>query len=153
MASTMTNKSQQQPYEYVSYASPATVVADALYHFIRGSLYGAAYGAVTPFFAHGTAGAIAESKTGVFKPAPVLSQWRTIPSHSLLFGTLLGVQRLTCKTVELLRAKQDPWNDVVGIGVAYPYYQSFLATNEKLVVHNRVVGGAIAVAIVLQQLT
>ena len=149
----MTTESRQQTYEYVSYASPATVVADAVYHFIRGSLYGAAYGCVTPFYAPGTEGAIAESRTGIFKPAPVLSQWRTIPSHSLLFGTLLGVQRLACKTAELLRGKQDPWNDAVGVGVAYPYYQSFLATNERMAIHNRVVGGGIVLAIVLQQLT
>jgi hypothetical protein len=107
---------------------------------------------VTPFFAPGTPGAVAEAKTGIFKPAPLMSQWRSIPSHALLFGSILGVQRFTCKASEFVRGKQDPWNDVAGIGVAIPYYQTFLATHERLVVHNRIVGGAIVLAIMLQQI-
>ena len=33
-------------YEYVSYKSPKTIVAETTYHFFRGGLYGAAFGLV-----------------------------------------------------------------------------------------------------------
>lgn len=33
-------------YEYVSYKSPKTIVAETVYHFFRGGLYGAAFGLV-----------------------------------------------------------------------------------------------------------
>ena len=33
-------------YEYVSYKSPKTIVAETVYHFFRGGLYGAAFGMV-----------------------------------------------------------------------------------------------------------
>ena len=35
--------------EYVSYKSPTTIVAETVYHFLRGGMYGAAFGLVTPF--------------------------------------------------------------------------------------------------------
>ena len=31
---------------YVSYQSPSTIIAETVYHFLRGSLYGAAFGLV-----------------------------------------------------------------------------------------------------------
>ena len=34
-------------YEYVSYKSPKTIVAETVYHFFRGGLYGAAFGLVS----------------------------------------------------------------------------------------------------------
>ena len=33
-------------YEYVSFKSPKTIVAETVYHFFRGGLYGAAFGLV-----------------------------------------------------------------------------------------------------------
>ena len=33
-------------YEYVSYKSPKTIMAETVYHFLRGGLYGAAFGMV-----------------------------------------------------------------------------------------------------------
>jgi hypothetical protein len=32
--------------EYVSYKSPSTIVAETVYHFLRGGIYGAAFGLV-----------------------------------------------------------------------------------------------------------
>jgi len=31
---------------YVSYQSPSTIIAETVYHFLRGSMYGAAFGLV-----------------------------------------------------------------------------------------------------------
>ena len=31
---------------YVSYQSPSTIIAETVYHFLRGSIYGAAFGLV-----------------------------------------------------------------------------------------------------------
>jgi hypothetical protein len=36
--------------EYVSYKSPTTVVAETVYHFLRGGMYGAAFGLVRDFY-------------------------------------------------------------------------------------------------------
>lgn len=55
------------------------------------------------------------------------------------------MQRFTCKSAEFLRGKQDPWNDVAGCLVAYPYYQTFLT--KHAVLHNRVVGGLLLASI------
>ena len=97
-------------YEYVSYKSPKTIMAETFYHFCRGALYGAAFGLVTPFYEVGTKGAILEAKTGIFKPAPVLGSLSSVPSNAIIFGSLLAVQRFACKSVEYLRGKQDPWS-------------------------------------------
>ena len=32
--------------EYVSYKTPSTIISETVYHFLRGSIYGAAYGLV-----------------------------------------------------------------------------------------------------------
>jgi len=132
-------------YEYVSYKSPKTIMAETFYHFCRGALYGAAFGLVTPFYEVGTKGAILEAKTGIFKPAPVLGSLSSVPSNAIIFGSLLAVQRFACKSVEYLRGKQDPWNDVFGCFVAYPYYQTCLT--KHAVGHNRVVGGMVVLSI------
>lgn len=33
--------------EYVSYKNPSTIVSESVYHFIRGGIYGAAFGLVS----------------------------------------------------------------------------------------------------------
>jgi hypothetical protein len=100
-------------YEYVSYKSPKTIMAETFYHFCRGGLYGAAFGMVTPFYEVGTKGAILEAKTGIFKPAPVLGSLSSVPTNAIIFGSLLAVQRFACKSVEYLRGKQDPWSKCI----------------------------------------
>ena len=40
-------------YEYVSYKSPKTIVAETVYHFFRGGLYGAAFGLVSTLLRDG----------------------------------------------------------------------------------------------------
>ena len=86
-----------------------------------------------------------EAKTGIFKPSPPFSSLSSIPSNAIIFGSLLAVQRFGCKSVEFVRGKQDPWNDILGCCIAYPYYQYFLV--KHVVAHNRVVGGACIMAI------
>lgn len=136
--------------EYVSYKSPKTIMAETVYHFFRGGLYGACFGMVTPFYEAGSKGAIKEAKTGIFRPAPIFGSLSSIPSNALIFGSLLAVQRFTCKSVEFLRSKQDPWNDAVGCCVAYPYYQTCLTKHALL--HNRIVGGLIVASIAFSNL-
>lgn len=89
-----------------------------------------------------------EAATGIFRAAPPFSSWSSIPSNAVLFGSILGVQRLSCKTFEMLRGKDDIWNDVVGFGATYKYYQTFLAHSDKrLLRHNRFVGAGVAMTI------
>ena len=44
--------------EYVYYQTPSTIISETVYHFLRGGIYGAAFGLVTPFHAPGSFGAI-----------------------------------------------------------------------------------------------
>jgi len=55
------------------------------------------------------------------------------------------MQRFGCKTAEYVRSIQDPWNDVFGCAVAYPYYQNVIVRHA--VWHNRVVGGGVLLAV------
>jgi hypothetical protein len=88
---------------------------------------------------------IIEAATGIFKPAPPFSSLSSVPTNAIIFGSLLAVQRFGCKTAEFVRGHQDPWNDFFGCAVAYPYYQHFLVRH--VILHNRVVGGTIVLAI------
>jgi hypothetical protein len=83
-----------------------------------------------------------EAKTGVFKPAPPFSSLRAIPMNAAIVGGTLGVQKLTSKSMELIRGKQDWINEVVGFAVTYRYCTFFLwGADKRLLMHNRVVGG------------
>ena len=136
--------------EYVSYKTPSTIVTETVYHFLRGGIYGAAYGLVTPFHPPGSKEALAEASTGVFKPARPFSSLSSVPHNALIFGSLLAAQRFGCKSMEFVRGRQDPWNDVFGFCVAYPYYQRFLTTRALL--HNRVLGASIVAAVALSSM-
>ena len=74
---------------------------------VQGGIYGAAFGLVTPFHPPGSKAALEELKTGVFKPAAPFSSLSSVPHNALMFGSLLGVQRLGCKTAEYVRSKQE----------------------------------------------
>ena len=64
--------------------------------------------------------------------------------NAAIFGTIMGVQRLSSKSLELLRQKDDVINELFGFGVTYKYYNKFLgSTEEKSIVHNRIFGGII----------
>lgn len=81
--------------------------------------------------------------TGVFKPAPPFSALSSVPSNAVMFGTILAVQRISSRGLELIRGREDWWNELIGFGVTYRYYSYFLASTEKrLILHNRVIGGA-----------
>lgn len=47
------------PDGYVSFRSSSTVIAEGVYQFLRGGVYGAIWGMITPFPASGTAAAAA----------------------------------------------------------------------------------------------
>mmetsp|Transcript_1823 Transcript_1823/g.2510 ORF Transcript_1823/g.2510 Transcript_1823/m.2510 type:complete len:146 (+) Transcript_1823:83-520(+) len=128
---------------YVSYKSSETVVSEGVYQFLRGSIYGAIWGLITPFPAPGSPAATLEMTTGVFKPAPPFSAISSVPSNAIIFGSILGVQRLSSRGLEQLRRREDWWNDLFSFGITYRYYTYFLASTERrLILHNRVVGGA-----------
>lgn len=51
--------------------------------------------------------------------------------------------------MELIRRREDIWNEIFGFGVTYRYYTYFLAsTDKRLIRHNRAVGGAFVLATV-----
>jgi len=51
--------------------------------------------------------------------------------------------------MELIRQREDYVNDIFGFGITYKYYQTFLGSTERrLIVHNRVFGGAVLAAMV-----
>lgn len=96
---------------------------------------------------------VAEASTGVFSPAPPFASLSMIPTNAAIFGSILGVQRIACKSLELIRRRQDVWNDVFGFAVTYRYYTFFLGSSEKrLIMHNRVVGATVAMAIIYANL-
>jgi len=74
---------------------------------VQGGIYGAAFGLVTPFHPPGSKAALEEAATGVFKPAAPFSSILSVPHNALIFGSLLGVQRLGCKTAEYIRSRQE----------------------------------------------
>ncbi len=71
-----------------------------------------------------------------------------------MFGTIMGIQRLSSKSLETIRQKQDFINELFGFGVTYKYYNLFLggvggqgkgsskyiSLDKRLIVHNRVFG-------------
>ncbi len=60
---TFIRPSQMDPEGYVSYKSSSTVLGEGVYQFIRGGMYGAIWGMITPFPAPGTAAALAGMST------------------------------------------------------------------------------------------
>ena len=94
-----------------------------------------------------------EAATGVFKPAPPFRSIASVPSNAIVFGCLVGIQRFGCKSMELVRFKEDFWNDIFGCACIYPYYKAFIGNTERrLMLHNRAVGGAVALALVYANL-
>jgi len=85
---------------------------------------------------------VAEAKTGVFKPARPFSSLKSVTSNAAIFGTIMGVQRLSSKSLELARARDDVYNDIFGFVVTYKYYTTILghADHRRLLVHNRILG-------------
>lgn len=61
----------------------------------------------------------------------------------------MGVQRFTSKSVELVRQKEDYFNDIIGFAVTYKYYSHFLGSSEqRLIRHNRFLGSFAMVAVI-----
>ncbi|GAX26963.1 hypothetical protein FisN_9Lh266 [Fistulifera solaris] len=134
--------------KFMSYKSPKTVVAESVFQFMHGLIYGAAWGLVTPFPAPGSAAAAREAATGIFRPVPVFSSLSAVPSNAIFFASLLGYQRFCSKGLELIRRKEDVYNDLFGFAMIWPYYSYILNYSERrLILHNRCVGGAVLMSI------
>jgi hypothetical protein len=89
-----------------------------------------------------------EASTGVFRPIPPFGALSSIPSNAIYFGSILGCQRLCCKTMELVRRQEDIGNELFGFGMIWPYYRYFLNHSEKrLISHNRFVGGCFVLCV------
>eukprot|EP00977_Amphora_coffeiformis_P017293 scaffold5538_cov159-Amphora_coffeaeformis.AAC.11 len=139
---------------FLSYRSPRTVVAES----VRGEKCRQAHEIyvelplttmVTPFPAPGSVAAAKEVATGIFKPVPPFYSLTAIPSNALFFGSILGYQRLCAKSLELVRRKEDVVNDIFGFAMIWPYYHYFLNhSHQRLVSHNRVVGGMLVASVV-----
>mmetsp|Transcript_20134 Transcript_20134/g.24059 ORF Transcript_20134/g.24059 Transcript_20134/m.24059 type:complete len:139 (-) Transcript_20134:52-468(-) len=127
----------------------STAIAEGVFQGIQGCIYGAIWGLMTPFHVAGSPGAIAELKTGVFKPALPFSSIKSVGYNAAIFGSIMGIQRLSCKGLELARRREDYYNNIFGCAVAYKYYTFFLGSSERrLMMHNRTLGaGAIFVMI------
>ena len=64
--------------------------------------------------------------------------------NASIVGGTFAVQKLTSKSLELIRGKQDWINEVVGFAVTYKYCTYFLwGAERRLIMHNRVVGGLV----------
>lgn len=91
--------------------------------------------------------------TGIFRPVPPFSSLSAVPSNAIFFGTILGVQRFGCKGLELIRRQEDFVNELFGFAILWPYYRFFFNHSEKrLIFHNRLVGGTVAMAVVYANL-
>jgi hypothetical protein len=89
-----------------------------------------------------------EAATGIFRPVPPFSSLSAILSNGICFGCIMGVQRLSCKSLELFRRKEDIFNDLFGFGMIYPYYTYLLNHSERrLIKHNRIVGTGLVLSI------
>lgn len=90
-----------------------------------------------------------EAATGIFRPVPPFYSLSAIPSNAIFFGSILGYQRLCCKSLELIRRKEDAINDLFGFVMIAPYYHYVLNhSHARLVAHNRIVGGMVAASVV-----
>lgn len=133
---------------FVSYRNSSTVIAESVHQFLYGAFYGSIWGLVTPFPAPGTAAAARELSTGIFRPVPIFGALNKVPYHAIYFGSILGWQRLCCKSLELVRRQEDILNDAVGFAMIYPYYKYILNHSERrLFLHNRAVGFAVVSSI------
>ncbi|GKZ00897.1 hypothetical protein MPSEU_001041300 [Mayamaea pseudoterrestris] len=134
---------------FMSYKSSKTVAAETVYQFLHGALYGGVWGLVTPFPAPGSAAALKEAATGVFRPVPPFGSVSTAPSNAIFFGSVLAIQRFSAKSLELMRQTEDVYNDLFGFVMIYPYYTSILNHSERrLIRHNRAIGGAVLLAVI-----
>jgi hypothetical protein len=129
--------------QYASYMSSSSVMSEGVYQFLTGCIFGAIGGMVTPFPPRGRSSMLPNDMSGVFRPAAPFSAWSSIPSYAIVCGSLFGVQRLSSKSMELMRRQQDIWNEFFGYVVTYQYYSFFIgSTSQRFNRHNRFVGGA-----------
>ena len=95
-----------------------------------------------------------EHKTGIFRPVPPFGAiFSGVQYNALSFGCILGVQRLCCKSMEMLRRKEDIANELFGFTMVYPYYHYFLNHSERRAfIHNRIVASSVALCVVYANL-
>lgn len=92
---------------------------------------------------------IIEAKSGIFQAARPFSSLRSVGSNAAIFGSIMAVQRLSSKSLELLRQKEDWYNDLIAFPLTYKYYSYFIgSSNQRLLLHNRFIA-ATAVTLVI----
>mmetsp|Transcript_7523 Transcript_7523/g.13560 ORF Transcript_7523/g.13560 Transcript_7523/m.13560 type:complete len:150 (-) Transcript_7523:459-908(-) len=139
---------EQDPFQLGSSRNPSTVVADGVNQFLIGSLYGGMWGLVTPFHAPGSVQAATELRTGMFRAARPFSSLASVGTNAVIFGGIMGVSRLSNKTLELARQREDYFNDAFGFLVTFGYYKVFLGSTEKrYMLHNRIIGSGVLCAV------
>lgn len=133
--------------EFRSYKGPDAAISESVYQFLRGMCWGSVWGLMTPIYAAHTIEAKREAATGIFRAAPPFKSFSSVPTNALAFGALLGVQRFSCRSMELVRGQEDFYNDLFGCGCMYPYFRLFMNTDRRLILHNRALGGAVALSV------
>jgi len=95
---------------------------------------------VTPFHHPGTAGVMMETKMGKFKPALPFSSPRSVGANASFFGSIVAIQRMSSKSLELARQSEDQYNDLFGFFVTFAYYRTFFSSTRRYLLHNRAIG-------------
>ena len=74
---------------------------------------------------------------------------KSVGYNAAIFGSIMGIQRLSCKGLEVARRRGDHYNDIFGCAVAYKYYTFFLSSSERrLMMHNRSLSAGAIFAII-----
>lgn len=146
MTSTETATTDNSVPQIGSYKSLSTVTSEGVFAFLNGCGVGAIWGCVTPFFPPGTSDAvIRESKNGMLRP---FSSLPAVGHNAMVFGGIFAVQRLSSKWLELIRGREDFYNDIAGFATVYPYYHFAIGHSERrLIAHNRALGAALAISV------
>jgi len=65
---------------------------------------------------------------------------KSVGANAAMFASIMSVQRISSKSMEVLRYKEDILNDIFGFAVTYKYYNTFIGNTERrLVMHNRTI--------------
>ena len=129
-----------------TYKTLSTVASDGVFAFLNGSIVGAIWGSVSPFYPPGTSDAVVAAR-----PTRPIFHRTFLPSvghNAMVFGGFFALQRTTSSWLGLLRRREDYVNEVVGYAALVPYFRYILWHGDKrFIAHNRALGGALTLSI------